>query len=127
MIPNWSWSRMADSKELATQTNAATEDMYTKIATMQRCTAGTVAEIAHIQQVMTDVNDLGAFALRPRPGVRGFPMLRLLCPIRLLSKVSGFRMGLPNPTVHSPYHPLRSLPCSLVGLKQDAVGGVLSM
>ena len=36
-------------------------------------------------------------------------------------------MGLPTPTLHSPYHPLRSLPCSLVGLKQDAVGGVLSM
>jgi len=36
-------------------------------------------------------------------------------------------MGLPNPTVHSPSHPLRSLPCSLVGLIQDAVGGVWSM
>ena len=30
-------------------------------------------------------------------------------------------------TLHSPSHSLRSLPCSLVGLKQDAVGGVLSM
>jgi methyl-accepting chemotaxis protein len=45
-------------KELAKQTNAATEDIRTKIATMQRSTAGTVAEITHIQQVMTDVNDL---------------------------------------------------------------------
>ena len=70
---------------------------------------------------------LGAFASSPHPDVRGFPTLRLLCPIRLLSRASGFRMGLPTPTVHSPYHPLRSLPCSLVGLKQDAVGGVWSM
>jgi len=70
---------------------------------------------------------LGAFAVSARPGVRGFPTLRLLCPIRLLSRASEFRMGLPNPTVHSPSHPLRSLPCSLVGLIQDAVGGVWSM
>src|SRR5712692_1921638 len=70
---------------------------------------------------------LGAFAISPHPGVRGFPTRRLLCPIRLLSRASGFRMGLPTPTVHSPSHPLRSLPYSLVGLKQDAVGGVLSM
>jgi hypothetical protein len=70
---------------------------------------------------------LGAFAVSPHPGVRGFPTLRLLCPIRLLSRSSGFRMGLPTPTLHSPSHSLRSLPCSLVGLKQDAVGGVLSM
>ena len=70
---------------------------------------------------------LGAFAFSPCPGVRGFPTLRLLCPIRLLSRSSGFRMGLPTPTLHSPSHSLRSLPCSLVGLKQDAVGGVLSM
>ena len=39
----------------------------------------------------------------------------------------GVSYGSPPPTLHSPYHPLRSLPCSLVGLKQDAVGGVLSM
>ena len=70
---------------------------------------------------------LGAFAISPHPGVRGFPTLRLLCPIRLLSRSSGFRMGLPTPTLHSPSHSLRSLPCSLVGLKQDAVGGVLSV
>src|SRR5215510_6482930 len=70
---------------------------------------------------------LGAFAVSPHPDVRGFPTLGLLCPIRLLSRASEFRMGLPSPTVHSPCHPLRSLPCSLVGLKQDAVGGVLSM
>ena len=70
---------------------------------------------------------LEAFAFSPYPGVRGFPTLRLLCPIRLLSRASGFRMGLPTPTVHSPSHSLRSLPCSLVGLTQDAVGGVWSM
>jgi methyl-accepting chemotaxis protein len=45
-------------KELAKQTNAATEDIRTKIATMQRSTEGTVTEITQIQQVMTDVNDL---------------------------------------------------------------------
>jgi hypothetical protein len=45
-------------KELAKQTNAATEDIRTKIATMQRTTAGMVAEITQIQQVMTDVSDL---------------------------------------------------------------------
>ena len=67
---------------------------------------------------------LGAFAVSARPGVRGFPTLGLLCPIRLFSRASGFRMGLPSPTVHSPCHPLRSLPCSLVGLKRDDLGGV---
>lgn len=47
-------------KELAKQTNAATEDIRAKIDAMQRSTAGTVAEIAQIQQVIADVHDLVA-------------------------------------------------------------------
>jgi hypothetical protein len=38
---------------------------------------------------------LGAFAISSHPGVRGFPTLRLLCPIRLFLKASGFCWGLP--------------------------------
>ena len=34
---------------------------------------------------------LGTFAFSPRPGVRGFPTLRLLCPFRLLMKSLEFR------------------------------------
>jgi len=45
-------------KELAKQTNAATEDIRGKIAAMQRSTADTVTEMTQIKQVMTDVNDL---------------------------------------------------------------------
>jgi hypothetical protein len=33
---------------------------------------------------------LGAFAINPRPGVRGFPTLGLLCPIRLPLWHQGF-------------------------------------
>jgi hypothetical protein len=69
---------------------------------------------------------LGACASRPHPDVRGFPTRRLLCPIRLLSRALGFRMGLPPPPAHSPSHPLRRLPCSLGRLRQDAGGGVWS-
>src|SRR5262249_34862369 len=39
---------------------------------------------------------LGAFALSPHPGVRGFPTLRLLCPIRLSPMPSGFRWTSPS-------------------------------
>ena len=39
---------------------------------------------------------LGAFALSPHPGVRGFPTLRLLCPIRLLMRHQSF-VGLSLP------------------------------
>src|SRR5215475_15147021 len=38
---------------------------------------------------------LGAFAFSPHPGVHGFPVLRLLCPIRLFLGASAFRWGLP--------------------------------
>src|SRR5207253_3978970 len=47
-------------KELAKQTNMATEDIREKIAAMQRSTEGTVAEIGQIHQVIIDVNDLVA-------------------------------------------------------------------
>jgi hypothetical protein len=36
---------------------------------------------------------LGAFAIRPHPGVRGFPTFRLLRPIRHLSGTSALRLG----------------------------------
>ena len=67
---------------------------------------------------------LGAFAFRPHPGVHGFPVLRLLCPIRLFLKAAGFRWALAS---------LRSTTLSilqqvsrvrLVGLKRNDVGGV---
>ena len=38
---------------------------------------------------------LGAFAVSPHPGVRGFPTCRLLRPIRHLSGTSAFRLGSP--------------------------------
>lgn len=47
-------------KELATQTNAATEDIRVKIEAMQRSTDGTVQEISHIQRIITDVSELVA-------------------------------------------------------------------
>jgi len=47
-------------KELAKQTNAATEDIRRKIDTMQRSTAGTVTEITKINRVMNEVDDLVA-------------------------------------------------------------------
>ena len=68
---------------------------------------------------------LGAFAARPSPGVHGFPVLRLLCPIRLFLKALEFRWGLPclRPT-------LLDLPQEVSRvrhgrLKQNAGGGVL--
>ena len=45
---------------------------------------------------------LGAFAIRPHPGVHSFPVLRLLCPIRLSPQASRFRATFP-----SHYFPLR--------------------
>ena len=55
---------------------------------------------------------LGAFAISPHPGVHGFPVLRLLCPIRLSMRALAFRWGLPYLLTHSPSQPSRSLPCS---------------
>ena len=68
---------------------------------------------------------LGAFAFSPHPGVHGFPVLRLLCPIRLFLKASGFRWAL----AYLRSTTLRILQqvsrVRLVGLKRNDVGGVL--
>src|SRR5713226_9310448 len=37
----------------------------------------------------------GAFAVSPHPGVHGFPVLRLLCPIRLSPGAASFRQAFP--------------------------------
>ena len=69
---------------------------------------------------------LGAFAVSPHPGVRGFPTFRLLCPIRLSPRTSSFRETLP-----SHYFPTAlGIPRGVSrvhrgGLKRDEVGGVL--
>ena len=69
---------------------------------------------------------LGAFAVSPHPRVDSFPVLRLLCPIRLSPRASSFRETLPShyfptalgiPRVVSRVH--------RGGLKRDEVGGVL--
>jgi hypothetical protein len=67
---------------------------------------------------------LGAFAISPYPGVDGFPVLRLLCPIRLLMKSLEFRWALACllPTLLSILHEVSRVPT--VGLKQDDLGGV---
>ena len=66
---------------------------------------------------------LGAFATSPHPAVRGFPTLRLLCPIRLCWRALAFRWGLPCllptrlliPPAVSRVQPVR--------LNQDGLGG----
>src|SRR5262249_31978862 len=69
---------------------------------------------------------LGAFAVSPHPGVRGFPTCRLLCPIRLSPRTSSFRETLP-----SHYFPTAlGIPRGISrvhrgGLQRDEVGGVL--
>jgi len=68
---------------------------------------------------------LGAFAISPYPGVHGFPVLRLLCPIRLSPEASSFRETFPS-------HYFPTALCILRGtsrvqhgrLKQNDVGGV---
>jgi len=67
---------------------------------------------------------LGAFAMGPHPRVHGFPVRRLLCPIRLCVRALAFRWGLPSllptrldiPHEGSRVHHGR--------LKRNAVGGV---
>jgi hypothetical protein len=69
---------------------------------------------------------LGAFAISPRPGVRGFPTLRLLCPIRLFLRALAFRWGLPyllSARLHIPQEVSR---VHYGGLQQDGLGGALS-
>ena len=56
---------------------------------------------------------LGAFAISPHPGVRGFPTCRLLCPIRLSPVASSFRETFALSLLpHCSSQPPRSLPCS---------------
>lgn len=47
-------------KELAKQTNAATNSIRTKVDAIQRSTTGTVEKISQISHIITDVNDLVA-------------------------------------------------------------------
>ena len=69
---------------------------------------------------------LGAFAISPHPGVHGFPVRRLLCPIRLSPETSSFREAFPP---H--YFPTAlGIPRGVSrvhrgGLKRDEGGGVL--
>jgi hypothetical protein len=68
---------------------------------------------------------LGAFAFSPRPGVRGSPTLRLLCPIRLPAGPWSLRWGLPyllSTLLRIPYRLSR---VRHGGLRRNAVGGVL--
>ena len=68
---------------------------------------------------------LGAFALSPHPGVRGFPTLRLRCPIRLSSLASRFREAFPPhsfPTALGIHRGVSRVPHGR--LKQNEVGGV---
>jgi len=68
---------------------------------------------------------LGAFAVSPYPGVRGFPTLRLLCPIRLSPEASSFREAFPPhyfPTALGSRRRASRVPYGR--RKQNAVGGV---
>jgi hypothetical protein len=68
---------------------------------------------------------LGAFALSPHPGVHGFPVRRLLCPIRLSPEASSFREALPPhdfPTALGIRRGTFRVPHGR--LRQHAVGGV---
>ena len=68
---------------------------------------------------------LGAFAISPPPGVHGFPVLRLLCPIRLCVRALAFRWGLPCllPTRLDIPHEVSRVQCRR--RKRHGVGGVL--
>jgi len=68
----------------------------------------------------------GAFAVRPRPGVRGCPTRGLLGPIRLLLRALAVRWGLPallSARLHIPQEGSR-VPSR--GRKQDEGGGALA-
>jgi hypothetical protein len=69
---------------------------------------------------------LGAFAVSPRPGVRGFPTLGLLCPIRLFLRALACRWGLPSLLSARLHIPQEVSRVPYGGLKQDEVGGALS-
>ena len=68
---------------------------------------------------------LGAFTISPHPAVHGFPVPRLLCPIRLPARPRSFVRNL-----FLPLSTLLDIPCRLSrvrhrGLRRNAVGGVL--
>ena len=68
---------------------------------------------------------LGAFAMGRTPRVHGFPVRRLLCPIRLSVRALAFRWGLPSllsTRLHIPHEASRVQPGSL---KWNETGGVL--
>jgi hypothetical protein len=67
---------------------------------------------------------LGAFAISPHPGVRGFPTLRLLCPSRLPAGLWSLRWGLPYLLSTLLAIPGRLSRVRHEGLKRNAVGGV---
>ena len=54
----------------------------------------------HWVPVFPSAHQLGAFAVSPQPGVHGFPIARLLWPIRLSSLASSFREAFPLTTSH---------------------------
>jgi hypothetical protein len=68
---------------------------------------------------------LGAFAISPYPGVHGFPVLRLLCPIRLFLGASAFRWGLPCLLPTRLDIPQEVSRVRHARLEQNDVGGVL--
>jgi hypothetical protein len=67
---------------------------------------------------------LGAFAFSPHPDVRGFPTLRLLCPIRLPAGPWSLRWGLPYLLSTLLAIPGRLSRVRHRGLKRNAGGGV---
>jgi hypothetical protein len=67
----------------------------------------------------------GAFAIRPHPGVHGFPVRRLLCPIRLSPEASHCREAFPPHSFPPALRILRGASRVPHGrLRQNAVGGV---
>jgi hypothetical protein len=56
----------------------------------------------HWVPLVPSFHRLGAFAVSLHPGVHGFPVRRLLCPIRLFVRALAFRWGLPYLLTHSP-------------------------
>src|SRR5262249_8336620 len=78
------------------------------------CTALRVRRLPLVQSFRR----LGAFAISPYPGVRGFPALRLLRPFRHSSRALVFRESVrPSPYFPSTFASLRELP---VFNKQDS-------
>src|SRR5262245_4540739 len=68
---------------------------------------------------------LGAFAVSPHPGVHGFPVRRLLCPLRLSPEASSLREAFPPHYFPTALRILRGLSRVPHGrLQQHAVGGV---